>query len=242
MTDPVGRAKRDDLTPTALFAAIGVRGAIAGALALAVAITLVVARPESSAPSDTVGVVPEETTTTLLEFIPDTDPPDPTAEPTVPREFLFGGDPCAALVVEDFTVVIDGRGRGQLIDAAPLSDDTCGFVVVVAGQEYNISLQALDAGAFGRPPAADEVRTAISGIGLAAYGVAIDGDYSVWVKVDNGYFVVIAPDATTARHLAAAAAQRADDPSPIPPPTSTATTTTTSTVAPTSVTTTTVAG
>ncbi len=209
--------RREALTPTLLFQAIGVRGAIAGGLALAVAIALVTCRPEESTPPDTVGVVPEQTTTTLLEFVPDTDPPDPTAEPTVPPEFLFGGDPCRALTAEDFTVVIAGQARGQLVDAGPLSDDECGYVVIVAGQEYNISVKAIDSTSFGRPPAADEVRTALTGIGLAAYLVPVDADFTVWVKVDNGYFVVIAPDEELALYLAEVAAGRADDPAETPP-------------------------
>lgn len=196
-----------------MFEAVGVRGAIAGVLALGLAIALVTCRPDAAAPPDTVGEVVNETTpTTLLVFVPDTDAPDPTGEPTVPPQFLFGGDPCRSLVASDFTVVIAGLGRGQLIDASPLSDDTCGFVVIVVGQEYNISVQAIDRTLFGQRPAPDEVRTVLNGIGVAAYGVAIENGYSIWVKVDNGYFVVIAPDAETARHLAIAAARRADDP------------------------------
>ena len=167
-------------------------------------------RPESESPPDTVGVVPEQTTTTLLEFIPDTDPPDPTAEPTVPPRSLFGGDPCTALVAVDFTLVIGGVARGELIDVAPLTDDTCGFVVVVADQQFNISVQAIDGSTFGRLPANDEERTALANIGESAYGVAGDAGYEVWVKVDNGYFVVIGPDQPTAIHLARAAVKRAD--------------------------------
>ena len=202
--------KDQALTPTSLIEAIGVRGAIAGALALAVAIVLVTSRPEESTPPDTVGVVPEQTTTTLLEFIPDTDPPDPTAEPTVPPGSLFGGDPCTALIAEDFTVVIGGLGRGELVDASPLSDDECGYLVIVVGQEYNISVQAIDRSAFGRTPAEGEVRTALTNIGLAAYLVPVDADFSVWVKVSNGYFVVTAPDRELALQLAKDAAARAE--------------------------------
>ncbi|MCE9623761.1 MAG: hypothetical protein K8R99_15585 [Actinomycetia bacterium] len=213
----VDRMKRQALTPGSLIEAIGVRGAIAGGLALAVAIGLATCRPDESTPPDTVGVVPEQTTTTLLEFIPDTDPPDPTAEPTVPPQSLFGGDPCRALTAQDFTVVIAGLGRGQLVDASPLSDDECGYVVIVVGQEYNISVQAIDPTAFGRPPAEDEVRTALTDIGLAAYIVPVDADFTVWVKVANGYFVVTAPDEELALHLAEAAAGRADDPAESPP-------------------------
>ena len=209
--------KKQAITPQSLFEAIGVRGAIAGGLALAVAIALVTCRPTEEIPPDTVGVVPEQTTTTLLVFIPDTDPPDPTAEPTVPPQTLFGGDPCRALVAEDFSVVIAGRGRGQLVDASPLSDDSCGYLVVAVGQEYNISVQALDPTAFGRPPADDEDRTALTDIGLAAYIVPVDLDFTVWVKVSNGYFVVTAPDRAFALHLAAAAAERAADPADTPP-------------------------
>lgn len=223
--------RREAITPTSLFEAIGVRGAIAGALALSVAIVLVTCRPESTPPLDTVGVVPEETTTTLLEFVPDTDPPDPTTEPTSPPNSLFGGDPCRSLVAEDFTLVIAGLGRGRLVDASPLSDDTCGFVVIVAGQEFNMSVQAIDATAFGRPPADDEVRIALTDIGLAAYSVVLDGEFSVWVKVENGYFVVIAPDEATAIHLAKAAARRADNPAEEPPVTTLITSPATTTTA-----------
>jgi|GEM_PF-3435008 len=207
-----GRSRRPP-SPTSLFQAVGVRGAIAGVVALTLAIVLVTCRPEPSTPTDTVGAVVDETVpTTLLEFVPDTDPPDPTAEPTVPPLTLFGGDLCRALVAQDFTLVIAGLGRGRLIDASPLSDDMCGYVVVVVGQEFNMSVQAIGGSAFGRPVAADEERTALTDIGLSAYGVPLDAEYSVWVKVANGYFVVIAPDADTARHLAIAAARRADDP------------------------------
>ncbi len=221
-----------------MFEAIGVRGVIAGVLALAVAIALATCRPEESTPPDTVGVVPEQTTTTLLEFVPDTDPPDPTAEPTVPPQFLFGGDPCRALTAEDFTVVIGGRGRGQLIDAGPLSDDTCGYLVIVVGQELNITVKAIDRTAFGRTPAEGEERTALTGIGLAAYIVPVEADFTVWVKVDNGYFVVTAPDRELALHLAEAAAGRADDPAETPPPTTVITSPVTTTAVTTSVTTT----
>ncbi len=217
------------------------RGAIAGVLALTLAILLVTCRPKDEIPSDTVGVVPDETTTTLLQFIPDTDPPDPTAEPTVPPDTLFGGDPCLALVAQDFTVVIGGLGRGQLIDAGPLSDDECGYVVIVVGQEYNISVQAIDSSAFGRPPLANEVRTALTDIGLAAYLVPVDADFTVWVKVANGYFVVTASDKELALHLAKAAAERSDNPADVPPPTTPITApapTSTSSVTTTSVTTT----
>lgn len=236
----VERMTKQAPTPSSLFEAIGARGVIAGGLALAVAIALATCRPEETNPPDTVGVVPEETTTTLLEFIPDTDPPDPTAVPTVAPQTLFGGDPCLALTAEDFTVVIDGRGRGQLVDVGALSDDTCGFVVIVVGEEYNISVQAIDQTAFGRPPADDEVRTALADIGLAAYIVPVDFDFTVWVKVSNGYFVVTAPDRELALHLAKAAARRAADPADTPPvttpitapPTAVATTSATTTVAP----------
>ena len=51
--------KKQAVTPASFIEAIGVRGAIAAALALAVAITLVTHRTEGdSAPTDTVGVVP----------------------------------------------------------------------------------------------------------------------------------------------------------------------------------------
>lgn len=231
--------KRESSQPS-LFEAVGVRGAAAGVLALGLAIALVTCRQETTAPSDTVGVVPEATTTTLLEFVPDTDPPDPTAEPTVPLEFLFGGDPCRALTAVDFTVVIGGLGRGQLIDAGLLSEDECGYLVIVVGQEYNISVKAIDGAAFGRPPADDEERTALTGIGLAAYIVPVDAVFTVWVKVDNGYFIVTAPDEELALHLAEAAARRADDPADTPPITAVITSpaTTTTSVATTSVTTT----
>jgi len=213
----VRRMRKETEAPTSLIGAIGVRGAIAGALALAVAIALATCRPEESTPPDTVGLVPEQSTTTLLEFIPDTDPPNPTVEPTVPPNTLFGGDPCLALVAQDFTLVIGGRGRGQLVDAGPLSDDECGYLVIVVGQEYNISVQAIDANAFGHTPAEGEVRTALTDIGLAAYLVPVDADFTVWVKVSNGYFIVTAPDQALALHLAAAAAGRADDPADTPP-------------------------
>ena len=111
------------------------RGGIAGVVALGIAIALVTCRSDAKSATDTVGVVPEETTTTLLEFVPDTDAPDPTAEPTVPPQFLFGGDPCRALTAEDFTLVSGGLGRGRLIDASPLSDDACGYRVIIVGQE-----------------------------------------------------------------------------------------------------------
>lgn len=199
--------------PPTLFEAVGIRGAIAGVLVLGLAIALVTCRDETAAPPDTVGVVGIETTpTTLLEFVPDTDPPDPSIEPTVPPQSLFGGDPCASLVAADFNIVIAGLGRGQLIDASPLSFDMCGFLVRVADQEFYISVQALDPTSFGRPPAEGEERIALTNIGLSAYGVAVEEGYSIWVKVANGYFVVIAPDPDSARHLAVAAARRSDDP------------------------------
>lgn len=204
-------------SPT-LFEAVGLRGAIVGVVALGLAIALVTCRPEEEAPPDTVGVVPEATTTTLLEFIPDTDPPEPS-DPTVPPQFLFGGDTCRALEAVDFTVVIAGLGRGRLIDASPLTDDTCGYLVIVVGQEFNITVQAIDGTAFGRTPAEGEDRTPLPDIGLAAYIVPVDDVFTVWVKVANGFFIVTAPDEELALHLAEAAVERADDPADEPPPT-----------------------
>ena len=199
------------MKPTSLFATVGVRGVIAGVLALAIAIALVMSRPEPVPTTDTVGVVPEETTTTLLEFLPDTDPPDPTAEPTAPPGSLFGGDPCTALVADDFArTVIGGVAAGVLVDFFPLDDDACGFLVSANAQEFNITVQAVDLSTFGRPPADNENRLALSDIGLSAYGVAGDNDYAVWVKVKNGYFVVTTPDQTSALRLALIAANRDD--------------------------------
>lgn len=210
-----------------LVETIGVKGVIAGALTLAVAITLAMCRPEQSTESqDTVGVVPEQTTTTLIEFVPfDTDPPDPTAEPTVPPTFLFGGDPCSALTALDFSrTIIDGVTVGTLIDFSPLSDDACGYLVSVGEFDYNITVQAVDRQAFIQPPAEGEDRVALTDIGIAAYGVALNGEYSVWVQVTNGYFVVISPDQASATDFAILAARRANDPADNPVPTSPATT------------------
>ena len=199
------------MKPNSLFATVGVRGVIAGVLALAIAIALVVSRPEPVPTTDTVGVVPEETTTTLLEFLPDTDPPDPTAEPTAPPGSLFGGDPCTALVADDFArTVIGAVATGVLVDFFPLDDDACGFLVSANAQEFNITVQAVDLSTFARPPADNENRLALSDIGLSAYGVAGDSYYAVWVKVKNGYFVVTTPDQTSALRLALIAANRDD--------------------------------
>ncbi len=197
------------MKPASLFETVGVRGVIAGVLALAIAIALVTCRPEAVPAPDTVGAVPEETTTTLLEFLPDTDPPDPTAEPTVPPGSLFDGDPCTALVADDFArTIIDGVTTGVLVDFSPLDDDACGYIVSVFELQYNITVQAVDFSTFGRPPADDEDRLALTDIGQSAYGVAGEEDYSVWVKVANGYFVMTTPDQTSAMRLATIAANR----------------------------------
>ena len=200
------------MKPGSLFETVGIRGVMAGVFALAIAIALVMCRPEPAATPDTVGAVPEETTTTLLEFLPDTDPPDPTAPPTAPPGSLFSGDPCTALVADDFArTTIGGVATGVLVDFFPLDDDACGFLVSVNAQEFNITVQAVDFSAFARPPEDNEDRLALSDIGQSAYGVAGDSDYAVWVKVANGYFVVTTPDQTSAIRLALIAANRADD-------------------------------
>ncbi|MBI4884508.1 MAG: hypothetical protein HY826_10700 [Actinobacteria bacterium] len=202
------------MKPQALPAAISVRGALAAFLAVSLVVGVVTCRSQTTPVPDTVGIVVDETTpTTLLSFVPDTDPPDPTAEPTVPPGTIFGGDPCVALVAEDFAATaVAGLGPAVLVDTSPLSEDRCGFLVAVADQQFNISVQVVTVREYGKAPADDEDRVAITGVGRSAYSVArSDTEFEVWVQVDSGYFVVVAPDAASASRLARRAAQRADE-------------------------------
>ncbi len=203
------------MKPEVLPAAITVRGAIAALLAVSLVVGVVTCRSQSVPAPDTVGIVVDETTpTTLLSFIPDTDPPDPTAEPTVPPGTIFGGDPCAALTAEDFAAVpFVGLGRGVLVDVSPLDDDRCGFLVQVADQQFNISVQVVTVREYGSAPADGEERVALTGVGRSAYSLSRSSTaFEVWVQVDNGYFVVVSTDAISALRLARRAAERADDP------------------------------
>lgn len=196
----------------ALPSAFGVRSALVALLFVSVAVGLVTCRGEPAPPLDTVGFVASETVpTTLLPFVIDTTPPDPTAEPTVPPDTLFAGDTCLALDASDFANInFAGLGNGVLIDASPLSDDWCGFLVRAGNDVFDVSVQASSVEEFGQPPASDEERIALTNIGLSAYRVAPAEDvFQVWVKVANGYFIVTAPDARTAERLAAAATKHA---------------------------------
>lgn len=172
---------------------------------------LVACSPPASDPPETVGPVSIDTVpTTLLAEVVDSTLPDDSV--VVPPGALFGGDLCTALEEADFTrVVIAGEGRGELLAFDGLSVDSCGYTVGVGDVEYTIVVQAHTADDFERPPTTDEVRDDVSGVGIAAFGVARgDTAYEVIVQVANGYFSVTTPDPASAKALAGMAAERAE--------------------------------
>lgn len=164
-------------------------------------------------PSITVGPLPSDPpATTLLPEVVVSFVPDDTN--TLPPDTLFGGNLCSSLVEADFrSVTFAGVGTGRLTDTLDLADDLCGFVVRVSGTDYTIKVRARSESEFSENGQQAE---ALTGIGVAASGlerepddIYPEGSYEVFVKVDNGYFSVLTPDATSARALAKAAVPRA---------------------------------
>ena len=165
---------------------------------------------ESADPTDTVGVVPiESAPTTLLPVVVDTLPPDIST--TLPQNLLFGGDPCAALVATDFTrVAIGASGTGDLIDQAPLSDDTCGYYVRLGRDEITIIVRARAASDLEVPGADGSAPESIAGLGLEAnVRELVDGTFDVIVHVANGWFSVNSLDRESAVAFAERAVERA---------------------------------
>ena len=175
-------------------------------------------------PSDTVGQLPEPTDIgTISPIIVETLPPD--LDGTAPPGSIFGGDPCTALVPADFTqVTFDAAGSGTLVDTFPPSIDSCQFTVEVGDEQYVVLVQIRAEADFETPVpdttapigTADTADTApevlveeIDDVGNAAVGVTRGDQYEVIVAVDNGWFSVRAPDATSATYLAGRAATRA---------------------------------
>jgi len=182
-------------------------------------------------PSDTVGQLPEPTDIgTISPIIVETLPPD--LEGTAPPGSIFGGDPCTALVPADFTqVTFNAVGSGTLVDAFPPSIDSCQFTVEVGDDQYVVVVQIRTQSEFespqGTPPpdtspidsspidtatstsAAEVTPDEIDDVGNAAVGVTQGTEYEVIVEVDNGWFSVRTPDATSATYLAGRAATRA---------------------------------
>lgn len=173
---------------------------------------------------------PDPTATLPYPSAPDTVLPDavetlPVEEGTAPPGALFGGDLCAALDDSDF-------GDVAIDEVLPLSVDSCQYTV---GDGIVIVVKALSEADFvaaqtpdttpetapdTTPGTTDPTGTgdttpvtappvALSGIGEEAFGIDLGDQYRVVVQVDNGWFSVTAPDASTARALARAAVRRA---------------------------------
>lgn len=164
-------------------------------------------------PSVTVGSLPPEPpATTLLPEVVVSFVPDDTN--TLPPDTLFGGNLCSSLVAADFSsVTFAGVSTGRLTDTLDLADDLCGYVVRVSGTDYTIKVRARSESEFSENGQQAE---ALTGIGIAASGlerepdeIYPEGSYEVFVKVDNGYFSVLTPDASSAKALAKDAAERA---------------------------------
>ena len=172
-------------------------------------------------PSETVGQLPEPTDIgTISPVIVETLPPD--LEGTAPPGSIFGGDPCTALLPADFTqVTFDAVGSGTLIDTFPPSIDACQFTVEAGDEQYVVVVQIRTEAEFDTPvpDTTAPVDTAdttpevviedIDDVGNAAVGVTRGDQYEVIVAVDNGWFSVRTPDATSASYLAGRAATRA---------------------------------
>ena len=176
--------------------------------------TLVLAAGCSGAneqPPGTVGVVPVASEVgTLLPVLADTVPPDITV--TIAPGTLFGGDPCMALVADDFrSVTIGGVATGTLTSTSVLSEDTCGYDVRVRGDDVLVVVQVESADSFDNPVTTAQEIDKFDDIGEEAIGVARGDDrYEVIVRVSNGYFSVATPDRASARALAIVAAERAE--------------------------------
>jgi hypothetical protein len=150
---------------------------------------------------------------TLLPVPNDTQPPDVTD--SFPPDALFGGDVCTALTEDEIArVSIDGRGAGRVTDVAPLSEDSCRYLVKVGSREYDVIVQVQSPSDFLNPGGTDEVVDELDGPGLAARGVThvteTGEEYEVIVKVENGFFSVTTPDQASATTLATKAEPRAN--------------------------------
>lgn len=164
---------------------------------------------DSTATLGTVGAPTEATATTLLVEVFDTES-DITV--TLPPDTLFGGDLCTALVANDFASVrIDGHSPGELVDFGALSLDSCGYTISSDRIDLQVLVEARTALDMQEPAVGAGVEPdVIEGIGLAAIGYAPTiRTYVVIVNVDNGYFSVTTPDASSATKLARIAAGRA---------------------------------
>lgn len=166
--------------------------------------------PATVPPVGTVGEVPEATVTTLL---PDVIITDPGLTAPLPPGVMFAGDPCSALVADDFaSVSIDGLAPGALVDSGLLSPDTCGYTVESGRSSWTIEVAARTQQDFENPEQAGATSfEPVAGIGLGAVGYQRpDRKYVVIVQVANGYFSVTTPDAASTADLAALAVDRAE--------------------------------
>lgn len=163
--------------------------------------------PSDTEPPATVGSVPVESDQgTLLPVEVNTMPPDSTS---LPPDALFGGDLCTALGAADVTTVtFAGRGTGRLVDSGAAAEDACQYDVEAGGEQFTVLVRARSRADFEQPASSGEQAEPIDGIGEAAVGVARGDGYEVIVQVPNGWFSVLAPDATSARFLAGVAAVR----------------------------------
>ena len=163
---------------------------------------------------------------TLLPVPDNTLAPDVTD--TLPPDLLFGGNLCTALTAADIAAVpIAGSTGARLGEAISAADDQCQFDVLVGIRRVAITVKARSLADFVTPSQTGEPIDEIKGLSLAARGVQHADTYEVLVKVDNGFFAVIAPDRPTAEALAERAIPRAAAPaasasppstSPTPPP------------------------
>lgn len=184
----------------------------AATLAMAVMASLTVAAcdgPAEDPVPNTVGSLPEPSDPgTLLPVVVETDPP---GEGTAPPGALFAGNFCSALTEDDIgAVVFSGLGRGSVTDVPTVALDGCSYPVAAGGEDFFVVVTARSQGDFAGPGTTDEVIDELSGIGDAARGVNRANGYEVYVKVPNGWFSVLTPDATSATALARRAAERAD--------------------------------
>lgn len=166
--------------------------------------------PDDPVVLGTVGEIPEASVTTLLPEVVIT---DPGLTSSLPPGIMFAGDPCSALVADDFAgVSIDGLAPGTLVDSGLLSPDTCGYTVESGRSSFVIEVAARTQQDFEHPEE-DGATTSepVAGVGLEAVGYQRpDRKYVVIVHITNGYFSVTTPDAASAAALALLAADRAE--------------------------------
>ena len=165
--------------------------------------------PAAEPVPNSVGSLPEPSDAgTLLPVVVVTDPP---GEGTAPPGALFAGDFCTSLTEADISaVVFSGLGRGSLSDVPTAALDGCSYPVAAGGEEFSVVVTARSQADFAAPATGDEAIDELAGVGEAARGVTRASGYEVYVKVPNGWFSVLTPDATSATALARRAAERAD--------------------------------